>query len=409
MKKRSGRIFETVWALIMVAVISSTLTMIVLGHTSDSGATHWVSDEEYETIQRYRKLDAVRKTLVEDYYQELDEEILLLGAVRGMTEAVEDPYTFYYTPEELVAADENSEGVYHGIGILIQRNDDGFIEVLRVYEGGPAETAGMRVGDLIIAVDDFLIEGDDNRTYDEAVNRIRGEDGTQVLLTVSRDGKPVEIAVTRADVNVSYADYCMIGADIGYISITQFTGDASERFKEAIDCFEKNDVAGMVIDLRNNPGGLLSEVIEIADSILPEGVIVYTEDREGHRETLRSDASYYDVPLVVLVNDMSASASEILAASVQALGRGKVVGVTTYGKGVVQTLTTFREDGAGMQYTTASYFDANGRSINGVGVEPDLEVPLEASRVPFQPDPASDNQLAAALRVLKKIKDTEGA
>ncbi|MBR6767445.1 MAG: S41 family peptidase [Clostridia bacterium] len=401
MKKSSGKFFETVWALIMVAVVSSTLTMLILGHTSDMGATHWVSDDEYETIKRYEKLDNIRKTLMQDYYVELDEDALLLGAIRGMTGAAEDPYTFYYTPEELAIADENSEGVYHGIGILIQHNEEGMIEVLRVYEDGPAHEAGMKPGDLIVAVDDFLIEGADARVYDEAVKRVRGEDGTQVVLTVSRDGNTLKIPVTRSDVSVSYAEHCMIGEDIGYISITQFTGDASENFKEAIEEFEKNGVKGMVIDLRNNPGGLLTEVVEIADSILPEGVIVYTEDRAGKREDFYSDKDMCDIPLTVLVNDMSASASELLAAAVKSFDRGEIVGVTTYGKGIVQTRVDFAEDGSAIQLTTSSYYAGDGTSIHQVGVEPDFVVPLDMSYVPVDPDPVSDNQLAKALEILR--------
>lgn len=403
MKKRSGRIFETVWALIMVAVISSTLTMLVLGRTSDIGESHWVSDAEYETIQRYGKLEAIRKTLMEGYYQELDEETLLLGAIRGMTNATEDPYTFYYTPEELIAEEENSEGIYHGIGILIQQNDEGFIEALRVYEGGPAYKAGIKPGDLIIAVDDYLIEGNDRRIYGEAVNRIRGMDGTQVMLTVSRNGVVMDIPVSRGDVNISYAEYSVICGDIGYVAITQFTGDASERFKEALKAFEKADVSGMVIDLRDNPGGLLSEVITIADSILPEGVIVYTEDRNGKRENFYSDDKMCSIPLTVLVNDMSASASELLTAAVKSFDRGEVVGVTTYGKGIVQTRVDFAEDGSAVQLTTSSYYAGDGTSIHKVGVEPDLVVPLEISHVPVEPDPVSDNQLAKAIEILRSI------
>ena len=189
------------------------------------------------------------------------------------------------------------------------------------------------------------------------------------------------------------------------MSITQFTGDAAERFAEALEYYESQNAAGMVIDLRNNPGGLLTDVLEIADSILPEGVIVYTQERDGHRTDYYSDAEMCDLPLVVLVNDMSASASEILAASVQTFDRGLVVGTTTYGKGIVQSLLTFEEDGAGMQLTTSAYFAGDGTSIHGVGVTPDIQVALEGERIPLTPDPVSDNQLAAALEALAGLID----
>ena len=169
---------------------------------------------------------------------------------------------------------------------------------------------------------------------------------------------------------------------------------------QAIDAFKSQTVAGLVIDVRSNPGGLLDQVVAIADSLLPKGVIVYTQDRSGARVDYYSDEDMYDVPLVVLTNESSASASEILAASVQALNRGVVVGLKTYGKGIVQTLSTFEIDGAGIQYTSSSYYDANGRSIHGVGVTPDIEVALEGDSIPLNPDPFSDNQLARALEAL---------
>lgn len=407
MKKRSMRILGLVWGLIMVAVISSTLTLLFAGKSTSQEASHWVSGSDYERIARYDRLDEVRETLLNDYYQELDEDELLLGAIQGMMAAVGDPYTFYYTPEEMARSNENSEGLYHGVGILVQRNKDGYIEVLRVYPDSPAEAAGVRVSDLITAVDGNVISGEDGKTYNDAVEQIRGDVGTQVELTIQRDDKTLKLMVTRADVNVSYADYQIISGDIGYVSIAQFTGDAAERFEEAIDYFKEQNIAGMVIDLRNNPGGLLTEVIQIADSILPEGEIVYIQDREGRRTDYYSDADGYDVPLVVLVNDMSASASEILAVAVQTFDRGTVVGMTTYGKGIVQSLLTFEEDGAGMQLTTASYYGSDGRSIHGVGVTPDIEVALEADHIPLNPDPISDNQLATALKELERLINVE--
>lgn len=399
MKKSSGHIFETLWAMIMVAVVASTLTMLVLGHTS--GDSHWVSSEDYETLERYAKLEAVYENLTNYYYQELDEDTLVLGAIRGMMAAVDDPYTFYYTPEEWASSMENSDGVYHGIGVLIHRNDSGYIEVLRVYEGGSAQTAGVMPGDLIVAVDGYEIHGNDDQTYNEAVNRIRGEDGTEVALTIERNGQNMVLTVVRSDVNVSYAEYTILD-DIGYVSITQFTGDAAQRFEEAIDAFEKARVSGMVIDLRNNPGGLLDVVIDIADRILPEGVIVYTEDRNGKRENFYSDEDMCDIPLVVLVNGSSASASELLSAAVKCFDRGVVVGETTFGKGIVQSVVNFAQDDSAMQLTTSSYYAGDGTSIHKTGVTPDVEIALEADYIPLLPDPEVDNQLARAIEILRE-------
>lgn len=398
MKKRATRIVELIWAAVMIAVVASTATLLM---SSRGEGQRWVSEEEYARVKRYERLDEVREKLMQEFYRPLDEEKLLLGAIRGMTGAAEDVYTFYYTPEEMKREQEDTEGRYKGIGVQVERTQDGHIEIVRVYADTPSETAGLKAGDRIVTVDGEPVRADTFAAYMDGVRRVRGEENTEVLLGVQRGSQTLEFTVRRQDVNISYAEYRIIENDIGYVSIAQFTGDAASRFDEALEAFRAANVSGMVIDLRNNPGGFLDEVNRIADRILPEGVIVYVEDRKGARTDYYSTAEYYDVPLVVLVNDMSASASEILAASVQALNRGTVVGLTTYGKGVVQTMTTFSPDGAGMQYTTASYFDANGRSINGVGVVPDVEIALDAERIPIEADPRHDNQLAKALEILR--------
>jgi len=392
-----------VWGALMIAVISSTMTLVVSGRLNrgEGESQRWVTEAEYETIQRYSRLDEVRQTMLRDYYRELDDDTLVLGAIRGMTGAVDDPYTFYYTPEELKRENEDTAGVYFGIGTLLQNTAEGEIEIVRVFPGSPAEAAGLHTGDVILAVDGNAVTGADGRSYLDAVRRMRGGEGSQVTLTVRRNGERMAIPVIRGDVKISYASYQVLPGNIGYINISQFTGDASQVFHEAIDAFKKQGVAGLVVDVRNNPGGLLDQAVSIADTLLPKGLIVYTQQRDGSRQDYYSDAAYYDVPLAVLVNGMSASASEILAGSVQALGRGTVVGLRTYGKGVVQSLQTFREDNAGMQLTTASYFDALDRCPQGVGAQPDVEVAMEGKAIPAEPDPASDNQLAEAIALLE--------
>ena len=399
MKNNSLKVFALVWAALMIAVISCTATLLLSGRNAVrvNDQQHWVTQEEYDSIQRYRRLDEVRQALLDGYYKDLDEDALVLGAIRGMTGCIEDPYTFYYTPEEMKRADENSAGIYFGIGTLLQATAEGEIRVVRVFEGSPAQAAGLRVGDVIVAVDGMDVSGVDGRRYLEAVRSIRGGEGTEVVLTVLRNGERMAIPVTRGDVKVSYARYQVIDGDIGYINISQFTGDAEQVFHEAIESFRPLGVSGLVIDVRNNPGGLLDQVVSIADTLLPKGVIVYVKQKDGTRQDYYSDEKFFDVPLVVLANDMSASASEILASSVQALGRGIVIGTKTYGKGVVQSLHVFQEDNAGIQLTTSSYFDALDRCPQGVGVAPDVELALEGNSVPLEPDPVSDNQLAEAI------------
>ena len=404
MKNKSVRIFALIWAALMIAVLSSTLTLLLSGRGQQTAQRQerLVSQEEYDTIRRYSRLEEVRRTLANEYYRELDEDALLLGAIRGMTASIGDRYTVYYTPEELRRVNENDAGIYRGIGVLLQNNDEGEIEVVRVYPATPAEEAGVKQGDRIVAVDGEAVSGADNRTYINAVNRIRGMNGTETMLTVVRGGQRMNIPVRRGDVSISYASYQVLDGNIGYVCISQFTGDAAAVYREALEAFRAQGVRGMVIDVRNNPGGLLDQVVGIADTLLPAGVIVYVKDRNGVRQDYYSDEEYFDVPLAVLVNGMSASASEILASSVQALGRGTVVGLNTYGKGIVQSLINYQEDGAGLQLTTSSYYDALDRGPHGGGVKPDVEVALEARAVPAEPDLKSDNQLAAAVAEIER-------
>lgn len=407
MKNSNLRAIALVWAAVMIAVLSSTATLLFSGRAGQTraGDEHWVTQEEYDTLQRYSRLDEIRQILTRRYYHDLEDDELVLGAIRGMTAAVGDPYTFYYTPEELERSNENQAGKYHGIGTLLQNTADGDIEIIRVYPDSPAEAAGLRVGDVILAVDGTAVSGADGRSYNDAVNRMRGEDGTSLTLTVLRGGETLEFPVVRGDVSISYASWRVLPGNIGYISLAQFSGDASEGFHRAIAEFREAKVAGLVIDLRNNPGGLLDQAVSIADAILPQGVIVYVKERDGARQDYYSDEDYYDVPLAVLVNGQSASASEVLASAVQAFDRGAVVGTNTYGKGIVQSLQVFQDDGAGIQLTTSSYYDALDRCPQGVGVKPDVEVALVGDSVPQEPDPEGDNQLAEAMaRVRAQIE-----
>ena len=403
MNKSSLRTVALIWAAVMIAVVSSTVTLLASGRSAQPSNenSRFVSQEEYDTIRRYSRLEEVRKNLLTSYYKELDDDALMLGAIRGMTASVGDQYTFYYTPEEMKRANENNAGLYHGIGVLLQVKD-GEIQVVRVYPGTPAESDGVRVGDVIMAVDGQRVSGADGRRYNEAVSLIRGAEDTRVTLTILRDGEQMDIDVRRGNVSVSYANSCVLEGDIGYIAISQFNGDAAAKCREAIASFREQNVKGLVIDLRNNPGGLLDQVVSVADAILPTGVIVYIRERDGNRQDFYSDEAMYDVPVAVLVNGMSASASEILASAVQAFGRGTIVGLNTYGKGIVQTLVPFQEDGAGLQLTTSSYYDALDRCPHEVGVKPDIEVALEGNNLSDTPDPASDNQLAAAIEDVRR-------
>lgn len=394
MKKRNALLLAMMWVLVIACTAGATTVLLLSGRVGRVG----------ELLSRYARLEAIRSTLVEDYYQEVDEDALIEGAIRGMMYALEDPYTFYYTPDELQRHDAQSEGVYSGLGILVQNNADGEIEIIRVYEGGPADAAGAQAGDRIVAVDGVAVSGGSVEELSDAVDRMRGEDGSAVELQLRREDALLELTLIRGDVHVSNVNFAVLEGNIGYIEICQFSGDDVKGFRAAMKELQAENVRGLVVDLRNNPGGLLTDVVEIADLLLPEGDVVYVENRAGERINYSSDAEYWDVPLVVLINGMSASASEILAAAVQDFDRGALVGTRSYGKGIVQSLLVFESDGAGMQYTSATYYTPFGRCIHGTGVSPDIvaEAPEGYYNLTGMPDPENDVQLKAALEQLEQ-------
>ncbi|MBQ4089562.1 MAG: S41 family peptidase [Clostridia bacterium] len=400
MKKRIFAISAIIWALVLVAVGSSTVTILLTGSSfADSRA---ITDEELEMLERYSRLEEVRKTLMENYYIDVDDETLVQGAIDGMLASLDDPYTFYYTEEDMIERMESSTGEYKGVGMSVQMDGEGAVNVVRVFIDSPAEKAGILSGDKLVAIEGEYLNIQTNKDLEDAVALIRGTVGTEVNLTILRDGEEMEFTVTRGDVNINYVEYEMIG-DIGYVRLYEFENSTADSFFEASDYFKAQNARGMVIDLRDNPGGLLTSVVEIADSLLPKGKVIYTEDRIGDMSAYYSDDEKWDIPLVVLINGNSASASEILAASVQDYERGQVIGTTSYGKGIVQLMLTY-PDGAGMQYTESRYFTPNGRSIHQVGVEPDIIIEMDDDYDPSirGVNLENDNQLEEALKILEE-------
>jgi carboxyl-terminal processing protease len=398
MLRRRVSLTALICLLIISAVAASTLTMALTG-----GERAQRASVASGTPSRYARLDEILEIVRREYYTDVDEDALVLGAIRGMLAELEDPYTFYYTPEEFAAMDEESSGLYQGVGMLIGLDGAGGVTVLRVFRNSPAERAGVLAGDQIASVEGVDIGGESAKGLAEAVSLLRGEGGSDVRVGILRGGERIDIVLSRDAVSINYVEYSILDGDIGYLSIYQFTGDDVSGVQEAVDAFQNAGVSGLIVDVRSNPGGLLKDVVGIADMFLPQGVIVYTEDRQGRRQEFYADAEYWDVPMVVLVDGMSASASEIFAAAVQDAGRGAVVGETTYGKGVVQTLMPFPE-GDGVQLTTSAYYTASGRSIHGVGVEPDVVAALDGGELVLyhEPDPERDSQLSKAIEVLRE-------
>nr|WP_308758284.1 S41 family peptidase [uncultured Anaerotignum sp.] len=334
---------------------------------------------------------------VEDYDKELAEELMYTGLVAG----VGDPYTYYLSADSLAEQVEKNSGHFVGIGVEIYAGDDGYIVVSSVTPGGPAEAAGILAEDKITEVDGESITG---KTAADVSALVKGEEGTDVTLTIFREstGEVLEKTVTRQDIQVQTVSWRMMDDNIGYISITNFRENTYNQFKEALDTLEAEGMEKLVLDLRNNTGGLVKSAHEIGEELLPEGIMVYTMDKEGNREDTLCDDVYNDVPMVVLVNGNSASAAEILAGAIQDTGRGELIGTTTFGKGLVQRLFTL-PDSSGLNVTIQKYYTPNGTSIHGVGITPDYEVELPEEYAQQTNIPAeADTQLQKAVEVLSE-------
>lgn len=344
------------------------------------------------------KLSVLKGLIDENYIGDVDEEALEEGIYKGYIQGLEDPYSVYYNEEETKDLYETTEGEYSGIGaVLSQDLESGVITLVQIYEDSPAAKAGLKDNDILTKVGDIEVTGMD---LSEVVTYIKGEKGTDVDLTVLRgeDAEEITVTATRDTVEAQTVKYEMLEGKTGYLSVSEFDSVTYAQYEEALNELTDQGMTGLIVDLRNNPGGNLNTVCEMLDLVLPKGTIVYTEDKDGKRETATSDDEHQiNVPMVVLVNGNSASASEIYAGAIQDYGIGKIVGTQTYGKGVVQQIFDLG-DGTSVKLTIAEYFTPNGRNIDGEGITPDVEVEYEAD----ENNPEADNQLEKALEVMKE-------
>lgn len=387
--------------ILATAILSVGGTVLVSSILQLSGEQVAVSADEYASIERFARLDDVYQRIMKNYYETPDGEKLINGAIKGMVEGLEDPYSRYYTPEEYTESQQDAEGLYYGIGVVVSMDKDTHqLNIIKVYSDTPAQEVDLRKGDVITSVDGADLSG---MELSQITALIKGEELSQVKLTILRDGQTLEKTLTRRQVTVDRVEWHMMADNIGYIQISEFRGNALEKMEAAIAEMKNKGAKGIVLDLRDNPGGMMDIVVPIADMLLPEGLIVYTEDVNGNRREEKSDAEMLGLPLTVLINGNSASASEILAGAIQDYGAGTLIGTTTYGKGIVQSIMPYKEDGAALQITTSRYFTPNGRNIHGEGIAPDItvEMPEELLKNPQDLTEENDPQLQKALEVLK--------
>lgn len=348
-------------------------------------------------VSAERKFSKIRQLIDENFLGEVDESKLEEGIYKGYLSGLDDPYSVYYDEEETKELYESTQGEYSGIGVVISQNiNTGIITMIQVYEDSPAEKAGLKDNDVLYKVGDMEVTGMD---LSEVVSYIKGERGTSVRLTVLRgeDGEEIQVTAVRDQIEARTVEYRMLENQIGYLSVSEFDSVTYDQYAEALEKLQQQGMEALVVDLRNNPGGNLQTVCDMLDLILPEGTIVYTEDKDGNRNTATSDEEHQlDIPMAVLVNGNSASASEIYAGAVQDYGMGTIVGTQTYGKGVVQQIFDLG-DGTSVKLTIAEYFTPDGRNINGEGITPDVEIEYEWDEA----DPEADNQLEKALEILK--------
>lgn len=391
-----GALTGALAVLLIMSMVSCGIKLPGTSKTSKKSSSTSNSEELLDDSTK-TKLELLEQLVDESYSGDIDMDDLQEGLYRGYIDGLGDKYSVYYDEDETKALMQSTSGEFGGIGALFsQDKDTKVITFLKVYEGSGAEEAGFKVDDILYKVDGKDISGKD---LSEVVSKIRGDEGTTVELTVLRgdDGEEYTATVTRKIVQTDTVYHEMKEGKIGYIQVTEFDDVTTDQYKEALEDLENQGMKGLVVDLRNNPGGNVDTVTDMLDLMLPEGTTLSIKDKQGKESVYESDDEHqFTKPLVVLVNENSASASEIFSGAIQTFGTGEVVGTTTYGKGVVQQIFDLK-DGTSVKLTIAEYLIAGQFGINGKGVTPDVEVQYEKDAQ----NPDRDNQLEKALEEVK--------
>lgn len=383
--------------IIVVLIITNIITFTVA--TTGNfliGNKLIVSVDSSETAAGIKKLLALKEQISLEYYKDVDNTTLVDGAIKGMFESLGDPYSTYFTSAEFSKYMESATGVYEGIGVVVTEDEQGYTTVIAPQKGTPAEEAGIKTGDKIIKVD-----GEDVTTIgsDAVVAKVKGPADTTVNITIARGEEIIEMQLVRKTIEAKTVESRLIG-DKGYIQISEFTDKTADDFETQLGELLAQNITGLVIDLRSNPGGGVKEAVEIADRILGETMVVYTVDKNGEKTEYTSDGTeQLNLPMVALVDGGSASSAEILAGALQDTGAAQLVGTKTFGKGIVQEIISLT-DGGGFKVTNSEYFTPNGNNIHEKGLEPNIVIEAtDFMKNNFFTD-EEDVQLQKALQVL---------
>ena len=359
---------------------------------------------EIKDVKKYELLFQVRDALLTKYDGELDDNSLLEAAIKGMTQSVNDPYTVFMNASEYKAFEDQIEGHFVGIGAQLGIKDDK-ITVVSPIEGSPAEKAGLKAGDVILKVDGNEIT---EPNLDKTIATIRGEKGQEVTLTVLREGSEyLDISIVRDEIKVVSVKGEIIDGNIGYIQISSFDEDVAKDFKNKIVELKSQGMKGMILDLRGNPGGSLSEAVNVASQFIPKGkVVTYTIDKYDKKQEAKSVGGEAEgMPLVILIDGGSASASEVVTGALRDYEAGTIIGTTSFGKGIVQQLIEFKDGNGGLKVTTSKYYTPNGENIHKIVIKPDIEVEIPKDILEKEYDRSIDPQFNKGLEVIKeKIK-----
>ncbi len=399
--RNTQRIYKMIMLVLIVIIVTSLVTAFTTyQYLSNNGISYSkVNTTSLEGLEY--TLSQFRSELEKKYIGEINDEELIEGAVKGYVDALGDPYTTYYTKKEMKTIMEETNGNFVGIGVYMTKDlEKNAILIIKPIENSPAEKAGILPGDLITKVDDVEYTGD---KLEEASNKIRGEEGTKVKLEIYRNGETKTFELTRTKVVVSHVTTKVLNNDIGYIAISDFEGECASEFETKYKQLEKQGIKKLIIDIRNNGGGIVDEALKIANMLVDkDSTLLITKDKSDKEEiTKATEKPIINMPTVVLVNGYSASASEILAGALKDNGKATLVGTKTYGKGIIQELHQL-SDGSGLKITVSEYYTPNHNAIHKIGITPDVEIDLsEDLKQQITIQEKDDNQLQKAIEILK--------